>query len=263
MKEFQTKKKFGQNFLTDKNLLSAICDDAELTESDEVLEIGPGMGTLTEAMSSTAKKVISYEIDKELQPILEGKNLKNVEFIFQDIMDQKLEEIENKFSDKYKLVANIPYYITTPILFKFLGNSKKLQSITVMVQKEVAERMVAKEGDKDYGVLSVSISVLGGAKIKRIVGKNMFSPPPKVDSAVVTINIKNCEEIENMKDFFEFVKKIFSMRRKTLLNNLSIGCKISRSELVKVFSEEILARRPESFSVEEIKELYKKYLTLC
>ena len=120
------KKKFGQNFITDKNLLSAIVDDAEIDKSDEVLEIGAGAGTLTKEISNRAKKVISYEIDKDLESYLLGLKLNNVNFIFKDIMKENLLEIENYFEDGYKIIANLPYYITTPIIFKFLKNSKNL-----------------------------------------------------------------------------------------------------------------------------------------
>ena len=142
------KKKFGQNFISDKNLLQAIVSDANISGSDDVLEIGAGAGTLTEEISKKARKVVSYEIDKDLTQHLIELNLKNVQFIFEDIMNEKIENIENKFNDKYKIIANLPYYITTPIIFKFLNNSTKLQSLTIMVQKEVAERIVAKEGKK-------------------------------------------------------------------------------------------------------------------
>lgn len=258
MKDFQTKKKFGQNFITDKNLLSAIVSDAEICESDEVLEIGPGLGTLTEEISKRAKRVISYEIDKDLKPILLGKELKNVEFRFQDIMDISLNEIEESFSGEYKIVANLPYYITTPILFKFIGQSDRVKSITVMVQKEVAERMIAKEGGKDYGVLSIGISSCGQAHITRNVSRIMFNPAPNVDSAVVRIDLFNKYNID-LKDFHNFVKNIFNMRRKTLSNNLVQSYGKDRKELEQIFGREILSRRAESFSVDEIVELYTKF----
>lgn len=258
MKEFETKKKFGQNFLTDKNLLSAICLDAHLENDDEVLEIGAGMGALTEVLSESSKKVISFEIDKDLQNILESKNLSNVKFIFEDVMNKDLKEIEELFDGRYKLVANLPYYITSPILFKFLG-SKRLKSITVMVQKEVAQRMVAKEGSKDYGVLSVSVAVYGKAQITRIVSRQMFNPVPNVDSAVVRIDIQNDYKIEAYERFFEFVKAIFSMRRKTLANNLSHFYNLSKSDLEKIYDIETLKKRAEDFSPQQIVDMYKKF----
>lgn len=257
MKEFETKKKFGQNFLTDKNLLSAICLDAKLKKEDEVLEIGSGMGALTEFLSAYSKKVISFEIDKDLENILLAKKLPNVEFVFEDVMQKDLREIEKIFEKDYKLVANLPYYITSPILFKFLG-SKKLKSITVMVQKEVAERMVAKEGSKDYGVLSVSVAVYGEATITRIVSRNMFTPAPNVDSAVVRIDIKNNYQIDKYDEFFEFVKAIFSMRRKTIANNLNHIYNVDKTKLETIYGEEVLKKRAEDFSIQEIVEMFKK-----
>ena len=157
MKNFNFKKKYGQNFLNDKNLLLSICNDANLTSKDEVLEIGAGMGALTIPLSKTAKKVVAYEIDQELKEILLDLNLPNVAFYFEDILKKDTLKIEQDFSDKYKLVANLPYYITTPLIFKFLKESVKLSSMTIMVQKEVGERIVAKVGDKNYGALSVHI----------------------------------------------------------------------------------------------------------
>lgn len=146
------KKKFGQNFLTDKNLLNAICQDAQVSENDDVLEIGAGAGALTQALSQNAKKVVSYEIDKDLENHLLNLELNNVKFVFGDIMNYSIEEIEKDFEGEYKMIANLPYYITTPIIFKFLNNSKKIKSLTIMVQKEVAERIVADANGKDYGV---------------------------------------------------------------------------------------------------------------
>lgn len=257
MTEFQTKKKFGQNFLTDKNLLSAICDDAQITKEDEVLEIGAGMGALTEFLAKNAKRVVSFEIDRELKDYLLSKQFENVEFVFDDVMKHSLDEIEERFEGDYKIVANLPYYITSPIIFKFLGKSKKLKSLTVMVQKEVAERMIADNRSKDYGVLSVSISVCADAKITRGVNRKMFSPPPNVDSAVVRIDIKNKHDLD-LDKFFEFAKKIFSMRRKTLLNNLSQGYAISKQQLESVLGEDVLKKRAENFSPDEIVELFNK-----
>ena len=253
MKEFETKKKFGQNFLSDGNLLDAICVDAGVCKDDDVLEIGAGLGSLTTKLCDNAKKVVSYEIDKDLFEILGKIDKKNLTFRFKDILEVGLEDIEKDFDGKYKIVANIPYYITTPIIFKFLGQSKKVSSLTLMVQKEVAERIVAKEGQKDYGVLSVCCSLFGDAQIKRIVKRSMFHPAPKVDSAVVRIDLKK-EKVEG--DLIDFVKNIFAMRRKTLLNNISSAYGFSKEQLqIKLKFD--LTKRAESLSVEKIKELYK------
>ena len=146
---FNFKKKFGQNFLSDKNLLSAIVTDAGITQDDVVLEIGAGAGALTKELSTRAKKVVSYEIDLDLRETLENLNLENVQFVFTDFMKEDMKKVEKNLSS-FKVVANLPYYITTPIIFKLLEESEALTSLTIMVQKEVAERIVAKAGGKDY-----------------------------------------------------------------------------------------------------------------
>lgn len=250
------KKKFGQNFISDKNLLEAIVRDAEVNENDDVLEIGAGAGTLTKEISKTAKNVVSYEIDNDLKGHLEGLDLKNTKFVFGDVMNYNLDEIENDFAGSYKIIANLPYYITTPIIFKFLNGSKKLESLTIMVQKEVAERIVANPGGKDYGVLSVMIDFFGEASITRIVGRNMFYPQPNVDSAVVTIKLQKDKYDGIDKDkFYKFVQSCFSMRRKTLRNNLSKSGLVSREQLLEI-SDEILSKRAETFTTDGLVQIY-------
>lgn len=257
MIQHEFKKKFGQNFISDKNLLNAICEDAEVNKNDEVLEIGAGAGALTEAISSKAKKVVSYEIDKSLENHLLGLDLDNTRFVFGDIMNFSLEEIEKDFSTGYKLIANLPYYITTPIIFKFLNDSKKISSLTIMVQKEVAERIVAGVGGKDYGVLSIMTAFYGEAKINRIVSRKMFYPQPNVDSAVVTIKLNRdkFKDIDGDK-FYNFVKSAFSMRRKTLRNNLTQGG--YKREKITALGEEILSKRAENFDINQLLEIYLK-----
>lgn len=252
------KKKFGQNFITDKNLLSAIVDDAEIDKSDEVLEIGAGAGTLTKEISNRAKKVISYEIDKDLESYLLGLKLNNVNFIFKDIMKENLLEIENYFEDGYKIIANLPYYITTPIIFKFLKNSKKLKSLTIMVQKEVAERIVATKGEKDYGILTIMINFYGNAKITRNVNRKMFYPEPNVDSAVVRIDIDR-EKYKNIDDdkFYSFVQSCFSMRRKTLKNNLEHS-NLKLKMKIDNLPQSILSLRAENLSFDDFVNIYLK-----
>lgn len=234
--EFEMKKKFGQNFLRDKNLLAAIVKDAGITHDDTVIEVGPGAGALTEALCREAKKVICFEIDKELKSVLD-KNLKDVdnyEVVFNDILKVEMSEIERLAGGEFKLVANLPYYITTPIIFKFLEESDKIKTLAIMVQKEVAEKIVATPKDEGYGVLSVMTNFYANTKICRIVGRKMFFPAPKVDSAIVRLDIK---QNEHSKEFAEKFKKIvfasFSMRRKTLLNNLSTSLQISKEEVTQ------------------------------
>lgn len=254
MLNHQFKKKFGQNFISDKNLLFAICNDADVGEDDEVLEIGAGAGALTEAISQKAKKIVSYEIDRSLEEHLLSLGLKNVKFVFGDIMNFEIDDIEKDFEGDYKMIANLPYYITTPIIFKFLKDSKRISSLTIMVQKEVAERIVAQVGEKDYGVLSIMTNFYGQAKINRIVSRQMFYPQPNVDSAVVTINIdrEKYKDIDG-EQFYNFVKTAFSMRRKTLKNNLTHGG-IKTDNL----SPEILAKRAENFDIEGLLKIYFK-----
>lgn len=257
MMEHNFKKKFGQNFLTDKNLLDAIVRDGGVTSDDEVLEIGAGAGALTESLSRYAKKVVSYEIDKDLEPTLRSLNLKNVEFVFGDALKENTEVIENRFEGKYKLVANLPYYITTPLIFKFLEESKRLISMTIMVQKEVAERIVATKGNKDYGILSIMIAFYGEPRIMRNVGRNMFRPVPNVDSAIVRIDIDE-DKFSGVDKvgFSHFIKASFAMRRKTLLNNLSQI--YDKKLLQEKLPEDTLRKRAEQFDINEFVEMYKK-----
>ena len=235
--------------------MSAIVLDADVGEDDEVLEIGAGAGTLTEAISQKAKKVVSYEIDKELENHLESLNLKNAKFVFGDVMKHDLKDIESDFEGGYKIIANLPYYITTPIIFKFLAYSKKIESLCIMVQKEVAERMVAGKGSKDYGVLSIMIDFYGSAQIKRIVNREMFHPKPNVDSAICLIKIDR-EKNKNIdgEKFYKFIQTCFSMRRKTIKNNL---LKLEgKKEKILSLPANILEKRPEEFSSQEFLELF-------
>lgn len=257
MKDFVFKKKFGQNFISDTNLLNAIVKDAQISQDDEVLEIGAGAGSLTTALSGACKKVVSFEIDGDLKEHLLGLNLKNVEFEFCDFMKMSMQEIEKKFTNNFKVVANLPYYITTPIIFRLLEESENVESLTIMVQKEVAERVCAKVGGKDYGILTVMTNFYGKPKIARIINRKMFHPEPNVDSALLHIEIERnkFEGVDNEK-FSEFVKACFSMRRKTLLNNL--GGVFGKEKLKDCLSEEVLKKRAEQFSLKEFVELFVK-----
>ena len=251
MIEHQFKKKFGQNFITDKNLLCAIANDAQI-ENCQVLEIGAGAGTLTQVLNDRAEFVQSYEIDLDLKQHLLSLELKNTKFVFEDIMKLSLSDIEKDFS-RYKLVANLPYYITSPLIFKFI-KSHKLISMTVMVQKEVAQRICAKENSKDYGLLSIMTAFYGEAKITRVVGKDNFYPKPKVDSAVVNIKIDRKYKDVDEDKFYDLVQNLFSMRRKTIRNNLTKNYKF----LIEKLDENMLSRRSEQLSFAQIIYIYKK-----
>ncbi|MFA6860700.1 MAG: 16S rRNA (adenine(1518)-N(6)/adenine(1519)-N(6))-dimethyltransferase RsmA [Clostridia bacterium] len=222
---FRFNKQFGQNFISDGNLLSAIVSDAGVTEIDNVLEIGAGAGALTQKLSEKAKKVVSFEIDNNLKPILSETlaGCNNVELIFENALETSMEKIEKLFNgEKFKVVANLPYYITTPLIFKFLEETDKVSSITVMVQKEVAERLASKPSTDEYGTITPLCNYHAIVSIKRNVGRQMFRPVPNVDSAIVHFQIDrtrfDCLNYENLK---KIVHSAFSMRRKTLLNNLN------------------------------------------
>lgn len=227
---FKFNKNFGQNFISDINLLNAICSDAQVTENSEVLEIGTGAGTLTQALSRHAKKVVSFEIDKNLTEYLLAKfqNINNVEIVFQDFLKMDLNQVKNKFNSQIKVVANLPYYITTPLIFALIESPLEIESLTLMVQKEVAERIVANEGTKEYGALSVSLQAISDVKITRIVSRNLFTPAPEVDSAIINIKLNNKHNIKDFSKFNKTVKACFFNRRKTLVNNLSAYFNISK-----------------------------------
>lgn len=260
MQDFVFKKKFGQNFISDANLLNAIAADANVQKTDEVLEIGAGAGSLTSILSSRAKKVVSFEIDTDLQKPLLDLNLPNVNFVFGDFMDADLAKVEDMFEGRYKVVANLPYYITTPIIFKLLENAQKLQSFTIMVQKEVALRAVATPKG-DYGILSVMVNFYGDAKLTRTIGRQMFYPQPNVDSALLNIVVYDKFPGVDKAGFLQYVKAAFAMRRKTLFNNLSAFYAqkgVTKDQLLQIFGEKTLKMRTEQFCVEELVEQYKK-----
>ena len=236
---FNFNKKYGQNFIFDHNLLSAIVRDADVNNKD-VLEIGPGAGSLTNELAKVCNKVVAYEIDENLRPILD-ENLgryNNVQIIFQDILKVDIAEIEKHFEGKYTIVANLPYYITTPIIFKFLENATRLDKLVIMVQYEVAQRLVAKAGSADYGTISVAIDCIGDACVTRKVSRKMFVPSPNVDSAIVTINFDSSKyDINNIVLLRKLIKSAFGMRRKTLVNNLKKDFGLSGEQIQVLFSE--------------------------
>jgi len=229
------KKSLGQNFIYDTNLLKSIASDALICREDVVVEIGAGAGTLTKVLSDIAKKVISFEIDKDLKDTLLSLNLENAEFVFEDALKYPLDKLHERImhsASKYKLVANLPYYITTPLLFKFLED-EKCTSLTIMIQKEVAMRIVAKENTADYGILSVLCQALSDITYNRTVSKKVFTPMPKVDSAVITLKKNLRSNLRKIEHFKRIVKASFAMRRKTLSNNLMKEFFLSREEIIE------------------------------
>ena len=266
-KEFKFNKKFGQNFIFDLNFLKSVVSDADIDKSMEVLEIGTGAGTLTKALAESAKKVVSFEIDENLKPTL-SENLKevdNVKVIFKDILKASMQEIESNFSSDYVLVANLPYYITTPIIFKFLEEATKLKRLVIMVQLEVANRICAKPNTKDYGTITPMIDFMGTAKITRKVSRKMFMPVPNVDSAIVRIDLDpNKYEIEDRKLLSKVIKSAFAMRRKTLMNNLKTAFSLSNIELECVLNKVGLKLniRGENLSTEQFINLSNEIFAL-
>ena len=220
---FRFTKSLGQNFLIDGNIVRKIADAAEVNENDNILEIGPGVGTMTEELALRAKKVLAVEIDEKLRELhKETLNIDNVKVIYGDFLDLDLKKLtEEEFGDEpFKVVANLPYYVTTPIIEKLILSKVNLISITVMVQKEVAKRLAAKPGNKDYGSLSVFINYYTDCNYKFQVPSSVFMPKPNVDSAVVNLKMKEREDLDT--DFlFKIVRAAFTTRRKTLVNSFS------------------------------------------
>lgn len=255
---FEYKKKFGQNFLTDKNLLEKIVEASGVCGNDTVIEIGAGRGALTEVLSKYAKKVVAFEIDKDLFAFLSEKfQGSNVEFVFEDVMNFSESQIEKLAGEKFKLVANLPYYVTSPILTRFL-KMKNLVSATVMVQEEVADRIVAKPCTKAYGVLTVMCQSFGKAEKRFRVKREMFTPVPNVDSAVVHIEKTNSDK-NVTPEFFDFVKGAFAMRRKKLSANLqALGYdKTVVENLLQSMGHSSLSRA-EELSINELISLFFK-----
>ena len=223
---FVFQKKFGQNFLIDPRVLEKIITAAEITEDDCVLEIGPGIGTMTQHLACAAKKVIAVEIDRALIPILQDtlKDYDNVRIINEDVMKVDLARLaeEENGGKPLKVVANLPYYITTPIIMGLFENHVPLKSITVMVQKEVADRMQVGPGTKDYGALSLAVQYYAKPYIVANVPPNCFMPRPKVGSAVIRLD--RYEEppvkVKDEKLMFRIIRASFNQRRKTLANGL-------------------------------------------
>lgn len=236
--KFQFKKALGQNFITDGNLLRAIISDAGITENDTVVEIGTGAGTLTAFLSKTAKRVITFEVDTDLEPILKEtlSECKNVETVFADVLKISDDEFRKRVPEKFKVVANLPYYITTPMIMRFIESTLCVESMTLMMQKEVADRLIAKPDTANYGAITVAIEAVADASITRIIDRRMFYPVPNVDSALVKIDfVKNKYNFADFATFKKVARGAFTMRRKTLVNNL-----IAVFPLKKTECEEIL-----------------------
>ena len=229
---FHFKKQFGQNFISDGNLLRSIVEASGITKETTVVEIGCGAGTLTRALAEAAKQVYAFDIDRDLQPVLAEtlSGLDNVEVIFRDFNKLDLKAFEKEI-EEYTVVANLPYYITTPLVTKLLEESDKVQGLSIMVQEEVADRFCAKENTPEYGSITAAIALKGKAKVVKRVSRNMFFPRPNVDSAVVKIEFERGRiEVKDERAYRQTVKCAFLNRRKTLENNLVNFFKLTREE---------------------------------
>lgn len=264
---FSFKKSLGQNFLIDPNILRNIVSHANLTENSGAIEIGPGIGALTEHLARAAKKVVSFEIDQRLLPVLEDtlSPYNNVKVVHSDILKAdvvKVIEEEMPGIEDVMVVANLPYYVTTPILMKLLNDRLPIRGFVVMMQKEVADRITAKPGTKAYGSLSIAIQYYCTAEIAMVVPKTVFMPQPNVDSAVIRlIRHETPPVIVIDEDFlFEVTRMSFAQRRKTLLNNLQNGLpngKRDKQMILDVLEATGIdpTRRGETLSIEEFGRL--------
>ena len=268
--DFNFQKKFGQNFLIDTHVLEKIMDAAEVTKDDLCIEIGPGIGTMTQYLCERAREVVAVEIDKNLIPILKDtlSAYDNVMVINEDVLKLDIKALaeERNNGKPVKVVANLPYYITTPIIMGLFESGVPLKSITIMVQKEVADRMKTGPGSKEYGALSLAVQYYSDPKIMMEVPPNCFIPRPNVGSAVIRLD--RCEEpkvkVSDEALLFKIIRASFNQRRKTLVNGLSNGgIPVSKDELksilIKLFNNENI--RGEALNLQEFAalsdEIYK------
>jgi len=262
---FNFQKKFGQNFLIDDHILEKIVDSAELTKDDCVLEIGPGIGTMTQYLAERAGSVIAVEIDKALIPILKDtlSDYDNVTILNEDILKVDIAALveEKNGGRPVKVVANLPYYITTPIVMGLFESHVPLDSITIMVQKEVADRMQVGPGTKDYGALSLAVAFYSKAEVVTIVSPNCFIPKPNVASAVIRLKVHG-EPPVTVKDeafLFQVIHASFRQRRKTLMNGLSNApeLRVSKQAVSEALQEMGVSEsiRGETFTLEDFGRL--------
>ena len=248
--QFAFQKRFGQNFLIDAHVLEKIVSAAGITKDDCVLEIGPGIGTMTQYLAESAGQVIAVEIDTNLLPILADtlKDYSNVKVINQDILKVDINELVKEYNNgrPIKVVANLPYYITTPIIMGLFESNVPIDNITVMVQKEVADRMQTGPGSKDYGALSLAVQYYAEPEIVANVPPNCFMPRPKVGSAVIrlTRHKEPPVQVENEKLMFQIIRASFNQRRKTLANGLNNSPEIHLPKEVITTAIESLGKGP-------------------
>ena len=259
---FRLTKSLGQNFLTDSSIIQKIIEGSGIGSGDTVIEIGPGIGVITREAAEAADEVIAVEIDKQLIPILEETlaGYDNVRVLNQDILKTDINMLtEGKEREHVKIIGNLPYYITTPIIMKLLEDGVKASAITIMMQKEVADRIKASPGGKDYGAISVAVQYYCDVEKVTDVPRDVFVPQPKVDSAVLklTLKEKNTAEPEDSELFFQCVKAGFGQRRKTLLNSLSGVRGMDKEEIRGILAEAGIdpSRRAETLSISEFADI--------
>ncbi|MDF2536259.1 MAG: ksgA [Bacillales bacterium] len=264
---FAFKKSLGQNFLIDTNILKNIVQKSGINETSGAIEIGPGIGALTEQIAKVSKKVVAFEIDQRLLPILNETlaDYENVLILHKDILDADVSSVieDNlKDVDSVHVVANLPYYITTPIIMKLLAERVPIHTFTMMLQKEVAVRMAAKPGNKDYGSLSIAVQFYTEAEVVMTVPKTVFMPQPNVDSAVIHLvrREKPAVDVVNEEFFFEITRASFAQRRKTILNNLISHLpngKEKKAEIIQCLEMCLIdpTRRGETLSIQEFGKL--------
>lgn len=269
---FSFKKSLGQNFIIDVNILQKIISSANISKDSAVIEIGPGIGSLTEQLAIHAKQVVSYEIDQRLLPILAEtlEKYDNITIINEDILKADVaKDIKTYFTDEQAIhvVANLPYYVTTPILLHLLHSKAPIDSMTVMMQKEVAERIAAKPNSKAYGSLSIAVQFYSEASVVMDVPKTVFTPEPNVISSVLHLKIRQAPlvHVHDEALFFTIVQASFVHRRKTLRNNLVVNCKelFTKDQIEAAFEKTAISgtRRGESLSIEEFALLANELYT--
>ena len=266
----RARKKYGQNFLTDGNIVRGIVEAAGITKDDCVLEIGPGIGTMTQYLSEAAGTVVCVEIDETLRPVLSQtlEDCGNVEIIWGDVLKTDLKELSERFNEgkPLKVVANLPYYVTTPILLRLLEDKGRFESITVMVQKEVAERICAGPGNKEYGALSLAVQYYSSPELVLKVPPACFMPRPAVESAVLHLQAYEEPPVEADEKFmFALIRASFNQRRKKLATGISHGFHYKGRVLTRKEAEEALAAiglspdiRGEKLSLEEFAALSRQ-----
>lgn len=273
--DFKLSKSLGQNFITDRSVIEKIIDGSEIGEEDLVIEIGPGIGVLTAEAAEAAMRVVAVEIDKKLIPILEETlgEYDNIRVINQDILKTDINEIIREertaghFTGGVKIIGNLPYYITTPIIMELLENGVKAESITIMMQKEVADRIKASPGGKTYGALSVAVQYYCTVEQIASVPREVFIPRPKVDSAVLRLSVRDEKPVQltDEKVFFACIRHGFGQRRKTLLNSLTGVCGLSKEQVKGVLAEAGVdaVRRAETLSIEEFAAIANGVAACC